>query len=264
VLGKRQVTGGADLLAGRLRARSANPAQFQPRYPSRMPWRAKSDAAEDGEEPKPGLIDRLRGSMLRPVARDGVSTDKESLSELSVEELEAASTTISDRERIIGLVCAPVAAAVAFFIINADIANDPAQYLSSGAPNPKFTSISLYHQLEIILLALAFLTMVTAFWRKRLFLGIALALFGLAVFNLHYWGFGIPFVMAGAWYLVRAYRLTQGLKIATGQGRNYNRPAKKGLRPEGTLPRPSKRYTPPTAPLKRGRKAKPSAEPETS
>ena len=31
--------------------------------------------------------------------------------------------------------------------------------------------------------------------RKRLFLGIATALYGLAIFNLHYWGFGIPFIM---------------------------------------------------------------------
>ena len=49
-------------------------------------------------------------------------------------------------------------------------------------------------------------------------MGIALCLYGLAVFNLHYWGFGVPFLMAGAWYLVRAYRLQQELKRAEAAG----------------------------------------------
>ncbi len=39
-----------------------------------------------------------------------------------------------------------------------------------------------------------------ALWRKRLFMGILAAMYGLAIFNLHYWGFGVPFVMVGAWY----------------------------------------------------------------
>ena len=55
-----------------------------------------------------------------------------------------------------------------------------------------------------------------AWFRKRLYLGMVIALYGLAVFNLHYWGFGIPFVMAGAWLLVRAYRLQRDLRVATG------------------------------------------------
>ena len=45
------------------------------------------------------------------------------------------------------------------------------------------------------------------------------ALYGLAVFNLHWWGFGVPFVLVGAWYLVRAYRAQRALKEATGVGR---------------------------------------------
>ncbi len=44
--------------------------------------------------------------------------------------------------------------------------------------------------------------LVTAYFRKRFFLGIAMALYGLSVFNLHYWGFGVPFLMVGAWLLV--------------------------------------------------------------
>ena len=82
--------------------------------------------------------------------------------------------------------------------------------------------------------------LVSALWRKRLFLGIALALFGLAVFNLHYWGFGVPFLLAGAWYLVRAYRFQQELKRVEGSGRPDVSPSS-GARPartSGTRHRP--------------------------
>ena len=49
-------------------------------------------------------------------------------------------------------------------------------------------------------------------------MGIVTSLYGLAIFNLHYWGFGVPFVMVGAWYLVRTYRLHRKLKEATAGG----------------------------------------------
>jgi len=67
-----------------------------------------------------------------------------------------------------------------------------------------------------------------------------MALYGLTVFNLHYWGFGVPFILFASWYLVRAYRLQRELKEAT---------ATAGGGAGG--PRPSKRYTPPTARPKR-------------
>ena len=59
------------------------------------------------------------------------------------------------------------------------------------------------------------------------------------------WGFGVPFLLAGAWYLVRAYRLQQALKRAEA-GRGAAR-----VRRAATEPRPrrgpaaNKRYTPP-------------------
>jgi len=94
--------------------------------------------------------------------------------------------------------------------------------------------------------------------RKRLFLGIVLALYGLAVFNLHWWGFGIPFVMGGAWLLVRTYRLQRDLKDALAgappRGRSGGRGGGSGARP-----RASKRYTPPTPP-KRSPPSKPENE----
>ena len=94
---------------------------------------------------------------------------------------------------------------------------------------------------------------VTAYLRKRLFLGISMALYGLAVFNLHYWGFGVPFLLLGAWLLVRAYRLQRDLKEANGEG-----PARGGARRRGSggsarssRPQPNKRYTPRAVPPKR-------------
>ncbi len=66
-----------------------------------------------------------------------------------------------------------------------------------------------------MLLALAFVMLIMAMRRKRLFLGMAMALYGLTVFNLHYWGFGIPFILFASWYLVRSYRLSRDLRLAT-------------------------------------------------
>ncbi len=159
----------------------------------------------------------------------------------TVEELEDEHRFMNDRERAIGLVVAPVAALIAFVVINADISNDPPQYLKGGAVNPKYTPVSTYHELILVLLVLAVFMLAMAWFRKRLFLGIAVALYGLAIFNLHWWGFGVPFVMVGAWYLVRAYRAQRALREATGAG---------PPRPSGGdpgAPRANKRYTPPAA-----------------
>src|SRR5665213_2930437 len=79
----------------------------------------------------------------------------------------------------------------------------------------------------------------SAWFRKRLFLGIACALYGLSVFNLHYWGFGVPFLLIGSWYLVRAYRFQQKLKLAKAD----DPPSGPGG-PVRTA-QPNKRYTPP-------------------
>ncbi|MHB8594018.1 MAG: hypothetical protein ACYDB3_06735 [Acidimicrobiales bacterium] len=104
-------------------------------------------------------------------------------------------------------------------------------------------SVGLYHELLVVLLVLAVAMMAAAWFRKRLYLGIVMALYGLAIFNLHYWGFGIPFILAGAYYLVRSYRLQRSLREATGEV-----PGGRGPRPPGAPPRASKRYTPPAPP----------------
>ena len=72
---------------------------------------------------------------------------------------------------------------------------------------------------------MAVLMLVGSWLRKRLILGVVMALFGLGIFNLHYWGFGVPFLMGGSWYLVRAWRLNSKLKLAGGGSRAQLRPA---------------------------------------
>jgi hypothetical protein len=137
----------------------------------------------------------------------------------SIEELEASARSADDKERLVGLLGAPFAAAIGLLIIDALITNDPPALLKNGQVNRLHVSTSLYHELLIVLVVLSVAILVTAFFRKRLYLGIAMASYGLAVFNLHYWGFGIPYLLAGSWYLVRAYRIQRDLREATGDVR---------------------------------------------
>jgi hypothetical protein len=188
--------------------------------------------------------DWARKTFMKP--EDPESKPRKNVPETpdSVEELEAAVKTADDKERAIGLVAAPLAAAIGFLVIHTLVANDPAQHLKNGALNRLYVNPSLYDDLFLVLLALSLLMLTMAMLRKRLFLGMAAALYGLAIFNLHYWGFGVPFVMVGAWYLVRAYRLQRDLKLAKGEGPSarYGPKAKSG----GTsyASQPNKRYTP--------------------
>jgi hypothetical protein len=171
--------------------------------------------------------------MVRP---DDDASTKEPQTERSLEEVQESIARADDKERAIGLIAAPIAAALSFLIIGTLIHNDP----PLGTKN--YVDPSLYHTLQLVLLGLSVLIMVTALWRKRLFMGISMAMFGLAVFNLHYWGFGVPFLLAGAWYLVRAYRFNQELKRLDGS----SSPTRSAARPSmGARPRANKRYTPP-------------------
>jgi hypothetical protein len=168
------------------------------------------------------------------------------------DELAAAVARADDKERNIGLVAAPVGAIIAL-VTSADLINH-AKSLGQ--------STSTYQTLTYVLLAMAALMLATAWLRKRMPLGIVMALFGLGIFNLHYWGFGLPFLLGGAWYLTRAWRLQSKLKLAGGGSRrsygvpngvSSNRLPSAG----GVLPRPNKRYTPATAKARRPSKPKP-------
>ena len=178
-------------------------------------------------------------AVRRAMMRNPEQTSPED--DMSVEELEELERHANDKERLIGLFAAPWAGGLGLVISNALIANDPVQYLKTGAKNPLHVSIGLYHEVLVALLALAALMLGFAWFRKRLYLGIVMALYGITVFNLKYWGFGIPFALAGAWYLVRASRVHRRLKEARGDAPRYGSRRGSSL----STPRASKRYTPP-------------------
>jgi hypothetical protein len=196
-----------------------------------MPLKRNLDDAEGDGTPKMGFFQRIRYSIVVPDGTD----DQDEKSQLSAEEIEDEIDTITEKERAVGLLVAPVAAIVALIISAASIsyAKDHNQ------------SYSIYTELTYVLLGMSVLILVTALLRKRLYLGITTALYGLGIFNLHYWGFGVPFIMVGAWYLVRAYRMQQNLRRVTGGRQVPPRPGA-APRPVGPRPRRNKRYTPPT------------------
>ena len=192
--------------------------------------------AKSSEEKTP-LGAKLRNAMLKKVDFDE-SSEPEPEAPKSVDELEETVSTADDKERLIGLIAAPLAALIGLLITGSLIDRDPPARLKDGAINSLHVNVSIYHDLTLALLGLSVVILFTAWYRKRLFLGIALALYGLAVFNLHFWGFGVPFLLAGAWYLVRAYRYQRELREATEGGSSASRST-------GARPASSKRYTPP-------------------
>ena len=206
---------------------------------------ARPDLDGFGEDPEPVLRQRLRSAIFKPVNEETSSPGPPA--SRSVEELESAVRSADDKERLIGLVAAPVAAAVGILVTSALIVNDPPARLRDGQLNTLHVSLSLYHDLGAVILVLSVLMIVTAMWRKRVYLGIVNALYGLAIFNLHYWGFGVPFIFFGAWLLLRAYRLQRDLREATEESTPGVAP---GHRADDTVrrspPRANRRYTPPT------------------
>jgi hypothetical protein len=191
--------------------------------------------------------------LLRPavMAESSTGADRPKPEEPTTEaEIEATIKRASDKERLIGLILAPVAAAIGFLVTSALVHNDPAALYANGQLNPHHTNPTLYTELGLLSMALAIGMLASAWFRKRLLLGATMAMYGLSLFNLHYWGFGVPFIMFGSWYLVRAYRLSQKLKLVKSDGT--------GGAVASRRPQQSKRYTPPTAP--RTPKPKPGKE----
>jgi hypothetical protein len=193
-------------------------------------------ADDQGPDDAPGMTrwERLKYSMVRP---DDDPKERKELETRPVDEVEAEISRSNDKERMIGLIAAPVAAIVGLVISSASV-----NYAKSHNQ-----SIGVYEKLTYVLLGLAILILLTSWLRKRLFQGITLALYGLAIFQLHYTyiGFAAPFILFGAWYLIRAYRLQQELKRAEAAGPGAPRPKPS---PNAAAPRPrrNKRYTPPS------------------
>jgi hypothetical protein len=178
---------------------------------------------------KPTLSERFTRAVIKADSRPKAEPEGPE----TVEELEEAVAHADDKERLIGLSIAPVAGLIAILVVST---------LGSKAGKP---TSQVDSTLVLVLFGLALIMLASAWFRKRLFLGLACALYGLSIFNLHYWGFGVPYLLIGAWYLVRAYRLGQKLKLA-----------KADAGPSGSdgpvrRTQPNKRYTPPvTGPVK--------------
>jgi hypothetical protein len=187
----------------------------------------------DGE---PGLTFRQRLSGLFLKAPPPGSEPAPVAPPRTLEELEDAERYADDKERMIGLVAAPVAAFLTILLANSESRNEAAHWTHS-----------LYAEFVIVLLGLAVIMLAAAWFRKRLYMGVAMALYGLALFNLRWWGFGFPYILVGSWLLVRAYRAQKAVKLATGETGDRGGSGSVG----SSGPRASKRYTPPTAKPKR-------------
>ncbi|MGH9100941.1 MAG: hypothetical protein ACRDV8_12025, partial [Acidimicrobiales bacterium] len=204
--------------------------------------RPSAPGATDGA----GIGAKLSRLVLKPpdpTRRDHVTAEPR-----TVEELENAARFADDKERLIGLLAAPVAAAIALLVYGALVANDPTAHLRDGLASSKHVPQSLYGDLVGVLVVLAVAMLAAAWFRKRLFLGCAMALYGLAIFNLHYWGFGVPYVLFGAWLLVRAYRAQRDFREAEGSKASRRGG---GVAALAAMPPRSKRYTPPSSSRRR-------------
>lgn len=198
------------------------------------------------------LLERLRRAVVKPPGPGETPATARPRPVLPVEDLHAAARSADDKERLVGLITAPLAAAISILVVSALISNDPAALLRNGQVNRLHVSTLLYESLAGVLLALSVLMLATALTRRRILLGIVIALYGLAIFNLHYWGFGIPFIMGGAWLLVRAYRLQADLREATNEApARVAGSAPRRSAPSYQGPGPSRRYTQPSSTRRR-------------
>ncbi len=202
------------------------------------------------------LGERLRGAVLKPADPDSPSKGAAADDPQSAEELEQAIKHADDKERLVGLLAAPFAAIIGIIIHNDLITRDHIVAIRHGQLVYQ-TNPNNYHEILLVLLVLSVLMVVTAWFRKRLFLGVVLVLYGVTVFSLkHYFGFAIPYVLAAAWLLVRSFRLQRQLREATAGGPGTPRTRGTG---GGSAPRPgsNRRYTPPSNQPRRSSLRKP-------
>src|SRR5579872_1503601 len=144
-----------------------------------------SSAADGAGRKRP--LDRLRDSMLKPAPTGEPPMPAGPAP--GVEDIELSIRYADDNERLIGLVAGPLAAVVALLIGDHSI-QQARPVLVNGKVNQLHGHLGTYEALLASLLVLSVLVLAMAWFRRRLFLGIVLALFGLSVFNLRWWGFG--------------------------------------------------------------------------
>lgn len=208
-------------------------------------WLAHIFPSNRRRSDKPSLTVRLQTAIMKPI--DPSVAEVAPPPPQTLEELEVSAKAATDKERLIGLLAAPLAAIIGILIGAALISNDPPAHLSDGTVNKLHVSVGLYQEAMVALLVLAVIMLATAYFRKRLYLAIVLVLYGLTVFNLHYWGFGLPYLMAGSWMLVHVYRTQKAVRVASGDTSRYGPTfSRKGSGYAGR-PRANRRYTPPTS-----------------
>ena len=183
--------------------------------------------------------ERLKYSMVRP---DDDSDARPAADERSADELQYDIRYADDRERAVGLIAGPIAALISFIVINADISRNSQP--TTAAKN--YVAASTYHWVLLVFLALSLVILASAWWRKRMAMAIALALYGVGLFQLGWLGFAVPFVLAGAWYLVRAFRLQQAFKKAEAEEAGPTRANARNSNGSKPRARANRRYTPPT------------------
>jgi hypothetical protein len=202
---------------------------------------ANRDTGNSGDDGAPMTRwERLKYAMVKP---DDDSDSRPAASdERSAEELQYAIRYADDRERAVGLIAGPVSALISFIVIGSMINRNSQP--TTAAKN--FVPASTYHWVLLVFLALAVVILVSAWWRKRMAMAISLALYGVGLFQLGWLGFAVPFVLAGAWYLVRAFRLQQTFTKAEAEESGTARSTARSNGGSKPRARANRRYTPPT------------------
>jgi hypothetical protein len=198
---------------------------------------ANRDTGSSGDDGVPMTRwERLKYAMVKPddsVARPAAADER------SAEDIQYAIRYADDRERAVGLIAGPISALISFIVIGSMI-NRNSQPTTTAK---NFVPASTYHWVLLVFLALAVVILVSAWWRKRMAMAISLALYGVGLFQLGWLGFAVPFVLAGAWYLVRAFRLQQAFKKAEVEEGVKTHSTTRTSKPRA---RANRRYTPPT------------------
>ncbi len=252
------------VVAGLLVRRSRRPASPVPGGTAaveagvacRMP-RSEPDAVGD-DQSDGGRWQRFTGAIsdfaLKPaVAMESATGNDEPAQEgpTTVAELEAAIKRADDKERLIGLLAAPVAAAIVFLVMSALVHNDPSALLSNGLPNPRHVNPNIYTELGLVTLALALIMLAGAWFRKRLVIGIAVRTLRAVVLQSSL--LGLRSALHHDRLLVPGPRLPSLPEAQAGQAGGGT-----ALGPGRGPRQPNKRYTPPSAPPGRGPRPKPA------
>ncbi len=172
----------------------------------------------------------------------------------TIPELEAAIKRADDKERLVGLLLAPVAGAIALLVVASLVAHDP-KAIVNGQIDKLHVNPSLYLELGAVTLALALLMLGAAWLRKRICHGDRHG--SLRALHLQPPLLGLRIPVHPGRGLVPGSRLPA---VGEAQAARLDQPGAAGGGAAAPPPQASKRYTPPTAPIRRAPKPKPGKE----